>query len=213
MFQDNCSDCCSFALIALAVWSIAVNILLYFPNGDSTYASANQLTNYVWYFEGICFGGIMILIIASILLLVNKYTCCPCCCPQTRTYDIKYTRLGSMIFALLGLVFSGYSLIISALALAQGPYCKLIDGTWNYPFQNTGGGYLVAYSSWAQCTEPTYVVEWNVILFSLLIMLGALEVIICSIKVLYDLKIILSASHCIIPQETALWAPTKSGLV
>ncbi|KAG8450496.1 hypothetical protein GDO86_002960, partial [Hymenochirus boettgeri] len=148
-----------------------------------------------------------ILIIATIQLVVDKYNCCPCCYTEKNRYDVRYTRLGFPIFDVLGIAFSGYSLIISSLALVQGPYCKLIGGTWDYPFINTGGGYLVAYSTWSQCTEPAYVVEWNVILFSFLIMLSSLQIIICLLKAAYDLKTILSTSHSVIPQDISLWAP------
>ncbi|MEE6500984.1 hypothetical protein FKM82_004018 [Ascaphus truei] len=168
MFLKNYSDYWSLALIPLAIWSIVANILLYFPNGETSYTSNNQLTNYVWYFEGICFGGVL--------------------------------RLGSPVFAFLGVAFSGYSLIISSLGLAQGPLCKTM-GSWDYPFKNTAGGYLVAYSSWAQCSEPANVVEWNIILFSIQIVLSALQVIICLSKAIYDLKTILCGTHSIVQPE------------
>lgn len=60
MGSRKCGGCLSGLLIPLALWSIIVNILLYFPNGQTSYASSNKLTNYVWYFEGICFSGIMV---------------------------------------------------------------------------------------------------------------------------------------------------------
>ncbi|KAM8953159.1 transmembrane 4 L6 family member 18 [Pelodytes ibericus] len=200
MFLKNCSDCFSLALIPLAVWSIVVNILLYFPNGDSTYASTNQLTNYIWYFQGICFGGIMILIIATVLLLVDYYQCCATCCLRNKRHEVNCSRMGSPVFALLGVMFAGYSLIISSLGLVQGPYCKT-STTWEYPFKTTAGGYLIAYSTWSQCLEPSYVVEWNIILFSILILLSGLQVIICIAKAIYDMKIICCATHSVIVQQ------------
>lgn len=60
MELQKCGGCLSCLLIPLALWSIAINILLYFPDGKVLYASSNHLTNYVWYFEGICFSGIMV---------------------------------------------------------------------------------------------------------------------------------------------------------
>ncbi|KAM4771145.1 transmembrane 4 L6 family member 18-like [Rhinophrynus dorsalis] len=199
MFPRDCSDCSSLALIPLAIWSIVVNILLYFPNGETMYAGNNQLTNYVWYFEGICFGGIMMLIIATVLLLVRNYNCCTSCL-EMKQCDAKYSRLGQPVFAFLGVVFSGYSLIISSLGLAQGPYCRTALNTWEYPFKNTAGGYLAASSSWSQCLEPTYVVEWNIILFSILIVLSALQVILCFSKAIYELKTIICGTHSILSQ-------------
>lgn len=60
MGSRKCGGCLSALLIPLALWSITVNILLYFPNGQTSYAASNRLTNYVWYFEGICFSGVMV---------------------------------------------------------------------------------------------------------------------------------------------------------
>ncbi|KAM4695057.1 transmembrane 4 L6 family member 18 [Discoglossus pictus] len=199
MSLKNCTDYFSLALIFFAVCSIVVNIMLYFPNGDTTYAASNQLTNYVWYFEGICFGGIMMIIIATILLLVDYYNCCTSCRFGSKTYDASCSRLGSPVFAILGVAFSGYTLIISSLGLSQGPYCNTSNG-WTYPFKNTTGGYLVDYSSWSQCNEPAYVVQWNIILFSILIALSALQVITCLVKAIYDLKTILCGTHSIMVQ-------------
>ncbi|XP_053315907.1 transmembrane 4 L6 family member 18 [Spea bombifrons] len=199
LLLESCSDYFSLGLIPLAVWSIVVNILLYFPNGESSYASNNQLTNYVWYFQGICFGGIMILIIATVLLLVDNYKCCTSCCLGRTGQKAKYLRLGSPVFAFLGLLFSGYSLIISSLGLVQGPFCKT-SIAWEYPFINTAGGYLTEFSTWSQCSEPANVVEWNVILFSILIALSALQVIFCLFKAVYDIKVIFCGTHSVIVQ-------------
>ncbi|XP_044148246.1 transmembrane 4 L6 family member 18 [Bufo gargarizans] len=199
MFLENCSEYSILALIPLAVWSIVVNILLYFPNGDNTYAANNQLTNYVWYFQGICFAGIMMIILSTVLLLVDFYKCSSACCAGKQLYQIHCSRLGSALFALLGVLFSGYSLIISSLGLSQGPYCRTETG-WSYPFANTNGGYLVQSSSWSQCLEPGNVVEWNIILFSILIALSALQVIICLCKVIYDLVKVLCGTHKILAQ-------------
>uniref|UniRef100_A0A8C5M5A1 Transmembrane 4 L six family member 18 n=1 Tax=Leptobrachium leishanense TaxID=445787 RepID=A0A8C5M5A1_9ANUR len=199
MLLKNYSDCLSLALIPLGVWSIVANILLYFPNGDSMYASNNQLTNYVWYFEGICFGGIMMLIVAIVLLLVDYYQCCIPSCGGRKNRGMNCSRLGSPVFALLGVMFAGYSLTISSLALVQGPYCRTGSG-WEYPFQNTAGGYLNQYSSWSACLEPINVVAWNVILFSLLITLSGLQVIICLAKAIYDVCTICNGTHSVMIQ-------------
>ncbi|XP_027441404.1 transmembrane 4 L6 family member 18 isoform X2 [Callorhinus ursinus] len=167
MGSRKCGGCLSGLLILLALWSIIVNILLYFPNGQTSYASSNKLTNYVWYFEGICFSGIMTLL--------------------------------SMIFSALGIAFSGYCLVISALGLVQGPYCRTLDG-WEYAFEGTAGRFLTDSSIWTECLEPAHVVEWNIILFSILIALSALQVIVCLIRVVTQLSKILCGTYSVIIQ-------------
>ncbi|XP_069071531.1 transmembrane 4 L6 family member 18 [Pleurodeles waltl] len=201
--QQRCGDWLSFSLIPPAVCCMAANILLYFPNGDSTYASANSLTEYVWFFEGICFSGVMMLIIAALLLTVEQYTCFTCCCYPNKGCNPRCSRAGSPIIALLGVTFSGYCLIISSLALSQGPFCSTITG-WTYPFKDTPGSYLTNSSLWLQCLKPYYVVEWNIILFSILIALSAFQVIVCFIKAIIELRILLCATHSVIVQPESI---------
>nr|DBA26027.1 TPA: hypothetical protein GDO54_010340 [Pyxicephalus adspersus] len=199
MFPKKCSEYAILAIIPLAVWNIVVNILLYFPNGDTTYAANNQLTNYVWYFQGICFGGIMMIMIATVLLLVDFYKCCISGCSGKKRFNIHFPKLGSMTFATLGVLFSAYTLIISALGIAQGPYCRTTNG-WEYPFITNAGGYLADSTLWSQCLEPSNVVQWNLILFSIQIVLSTFQVIICFCKMICDLKYAFCGTHRILTQ-------------
>uniref|UniRef100_A0A8C8R606 Transmembrane 4 L six family member 18 n=1 Tax=Pelusios castaneus TaxID=367368 RepID=A0A8C8R606_9SAUR len=196
MGLQKCGGCLSCLLIPLALWSIVVNILLYFPNGKTSYAISNQLTNYVWYFEGICFSGVMMLLLAALLIALERdtYQCC-----QSESCNKAYRSFISVVLALLGIAFSGYSAIISTLALVQGPFCKTPAG-WGYVFKDTAGGYLITYSSWSWCTEPEHVVKWNIILFSILIALSGLQVIICFLKVIAELKQILCGTYSVFIQ-------------
>ncbi|CAJ0946123.1 unnamed protein product [Ranitomeya imitator] len=65
----------------------------------------------------------------------------------------------------------------------------------NYTALGLQNGYLVDYSSWSQCLEPSKVVEWNIILFSILIALSALQVMICFCKAIHDCMIALCGTH------------------
>ncbi|XP_075720100.1 transmembrane 4 L6 family member 18 isoform X2 [Rhinoderma darwinii] len=143
------------------------------------------------------------IILSTVLLLVDFYKCSSSCCAGKQVYHIYFARLGSALFALLGVLFSGYSLIISSLALSQGPYCRTETG-WSYPFANTSGGYLVKSSSWSQCLEPSKVVEWNIILFAILIALSALQVLICLCKAIYDVIGVLCGTHKILAQPDTI---------
>ncbi|KAM5291834.1 transmembrane 4 L6 family member 18 [Ctenodactylus gundi] len=197
MGSRKCGSCLSCLLIPLALWSIIVNILLYFPNGQAFYASSNKLSSYVWYFEGLCFSGVMMLIVAAVLLGLdhdNNYKCC-----QSENCSRKYMTMLSIIFSSLGITFSGYCLVISALGLVQGPYCRTQDG-WQYAFEDSAGGFLTNSSMWTQCLEPAHVVEWNVILFSILIALSGLQVIVCLTRLVVQLSKILCGTYSVIIQ-------------
>ncbi|XP_006149781.1 transmembrane 4 L6 family member 18 [Tupaia chinensis] len=190
--------CLSFLLIPLALWSIIVNILLYFPNGQTSYVSdsGNKLSNYVWYFEGLCFSGVMMLIVAAVLLVLESDTYRWC---KRENCSKRYMALLSTIFSALGIAFSGYCLVMSALSLVQGPYCHTLNG-WEYAFEDTAGRFLTDSSIWIQCLEPAHVVEWNIILFSILITLSGLQVIVCLIKVVIQSSKILCGTYSVIIQ-------------
>uniref|UniRef100_A0A8C5RR23 Transmembrane 4 L six family member 18 n=1 Tax=Laticauda laticaudata TaxID=8630 RepID=A0A8C5RR23_LATLA len=191
MGLQKCSGCLSCLLIPLALWSIVINILLYFPDGKSSYASSNSHTNYVWHFEGICFSGIMVdqretPLPARLEPGLQGHSLCATW-PQGPPTEACSTRFISVVLSLLGIAFSGYSLIVSALSLVQGPYCKTSAG-WEYAFKNTAGSYLMDPTSWSQCTEPAYVVDWNIILLSILIVLSGLQILICLLKIISELR-------------------------
>ncbi|XP_059711954.1 transmembrane 4 L6 family member 18 isoform X2 [Haemorhous mexicanus] len=171
MALEACGSCLSCLLVPLALWSIVVNILLYFPNGKAPHPAGYQLPNHEWYFEGICFSGVMSFI--------------------------------SIVLALLGIAFSGYSCIISTLHLIQGPFCNSSSG-WNYIFKDTAGGYLTDYPAWSKCTEPANIVEWNIILLSILIALSGLQLIICILKVAAELKRTLCGTYSVFVQAGIL---------
>lgn len=62
--------------------------------------------------------------------------------------------------------------------------------------------FLTDSSIWIQCLEPAHVVEWNIILFSILIALSGLQVIICLIRVVIQLSKILCGTYSVIIQVT-----------
>lgn len=62
--------------------------------------------------------------------------------------------------------------------------------------------FLIDPSVWIECLEPVHVVEWNIILFSILIALSGLQVIICLIRVVMQLSKMLCSTYSVIIQVT-----------
>lgn len=60
--------------------------------------------------------------------------------------------------------------------------------------------YLTDYSAWSKCTEPPNIVEWNIILLSILIALSGLQLIICILKVAAELKRTLCGTYSVFVQ-------------
>lgn len=71
--------------------------------------------------------------------------------------------------------------------------------------------FLTNTSIWNWCLEPAHVVEWNVILFSILITLSGLQVIVCLIRVVIQLSKILCGTYSVIIQvrdtHSSLYSP------
>lgn len=65
--------------------------------------------------------------------------------------------------------------------------------------------YLTDYPAWSKCTEPANVVEWNIILLSILIALSGLQLIICILKVATELKRTLCGTYSVFVQAGILW--------
>ncbi|XP_030072441.1 transmembrane 4 L6 family member 1 [Microcaecilia unicolor] len=185
MCYEKCAKGIGYNLLVLAVFCIVANILLYFPNGETKYATEDNLTDYVWYFHGIAGAGLLMLLPASVFIGLEHEDCCGCC--GHANCGKRCAMLSSILAALIGLAGSGYCVIISALALVKGPYCYSTNNYWTYQFNSTNGGYLTDYNSWSQCTEPKHIVEWNVILFSILLGLAGIQFILCFIQILNGL--------------------------
>jgi len=60
MCFERCARCIGCKLLILALLSIAANILLYFPNGETRFASEHHLSKYVECLHGILGGGLLV---------------------------------------------------------------------------------------------------------------------------------------------------------
>uniref|UniRef100_A0A8C8R5Y6 Transmembrane 4 L six family member 1 n=1 Tax=Pelusios castaneus TaxID=367368 RepID=A0A8C8R5Y6_9SAUR len=183
MCFGKCARCIGYKLLILAFFCIVANILLYFPNGEKRFASEHRLSKYVGCLHGIIGGGILIFLPAAVFIGLEHENCCGC--GGHENCGKSCAMLSSVLAALIGILGSGYCFIISALGLSHGPYClSSIEENWVYPFTNSSGGYLLERDRWSECREPRNVVEWNLTLFSILLVFGGIELILCSIQVI-----------------------------
>ncbi|KAM8953160.1 transmembrane 4 L6 family member 1 [Pelodytes ibericus] len=181
MCFGKCAKCIGYKLLILAILCIVANILLYFPNGETKYASENHLSRFVWFFHGIGGAGLLMLLPAGVFIGLEDDDCCGCCGHEK--CGRSCAMLSSILAAIIGICGAGYCVIVSALGLVEGPNC-LVNNEWTYPFRNSNGSYLTNHAIWSQCTEPSNVVVWNVTLFSILLGLSAIQVILCIIQVI-----------------------------
>ncbi|XP_014741606.1 PREDICTED: transmembrane 4 L6 family member 1 [Sturnus vulgaris] len=170
--------CVGYKLLILALLCIVANTLLYFPNGETRFASEHHLSKYVECLHGILGGGFLVLIAAAVFIGLHSDDCC---FGRGKSCAV----LASVLAAFVGILGSGYCITISALGLSQGPYCFThLERNWMYPFTDSSGGYLFEYNKWSECQEPQHIVQWNVTLFSILLVLGGIEFILCFIQLI-----------------------------
>uniref|UniRef100_UPI0037E953FD transmembrane 4 L6 family member 5 n=1 Tax=Semicossyphus pulcher TaxID=241346 RepID=UPI0037E953FD len=186
MCTGACAKFIAIPLYVLALVSVICNIMLFFPGFDTKYAvedneGETRLTEEVKYMGGLIGGGIMVLIPAIHIHLTSAKNCCSNRCGM-------FLSIG---FAAAGVVGAIYSLSVAALGLSNGPVCLFIDNhlapQWGAPFANSNGSYLSDKELWSLCIEPDNVVEFNVGLFSTLLVAACLELVLCLIQMINGL--------------------------
>ncbi|XP_034532661.1 transmembrane 4 L6 family member 5 [Notolabrus celidotus] len=186
MCTGSCSKFIAVPLYVLALVSVICNIMLFFPGFETKYASQDddgkdKLTEEVKYMGGLIGGGIMVLIPAIHIHLTSAKGCCANRCGM-------FLSIG---FAAVGVAGAIYSLSVAALGMANGPMCLYqTDGgnsVWGTPFAGGNGSYLGDKEMWNWCKEPENVVEFNVGLFSTLLVAASLELVLCIIQMVNGL--------------------------
>ncbi|XP_053930990.1 transmembrane 4 L6 family member 19 isoform X1 [Cuculus canorus] len=128
-----------------------------------------------------CFGAH--LIFPSLLAI-------PGCCPQAFI---------SAVLSKLALLGATACFVLSGVGLTNGPLCFYnasqqssgLGTLWGYPFLDSGSqepdrteNYLYNPHTWSTCLEPAGIVVWNVVLFSLLLLFSAAEMVLASLQIL-----------------------------
>ncbi|XP_047442138.1 transmembrane 4 L6 family member 4 [Mugil cephalus] len=193
MCSGSFAKCLGVSLIPLAIVCVLCNILLFFPGG--TTVEKEQITEQVWYFGGILGSGVLMIFPALVFLGLKNNDCCGCC--GNESCGKRFAMLSSILFAAVGVVGAGYSVIVSAVAINGGPQCGIKNGTvisWTYPFEN--GNYLTNSSMWPVCIEPSGVVSWHLSLFSVLLVMGLIQIALCAVQVINGLLGCLCGDCC-----------------
>lgn len=169
----------------LCIVCVLCNILLFFPGG--TVEDSDHITEQVWYFGGILGSGVLMIFPALVFLGLKNNDCCGCC--GNESCGRRFAMLSSILFAAVGVMGAGYSVIVSSLAINQGPLCVTsINGTvevWSTPFSD--GDYLSNKTLWRDCLKPDNIVSWHLSLFSVLLVMGLIEMALCAVQVVNGL--------------------------
>ncbi|XP_062868838.1 transmembrane 4 L6 family member 4 [Trichomycterus rosablanca] len=181
MCSGSFAKCLGITLIPLAILCLLCNILLLFPGGKPADKN-DDITDEAWYFGGIMGSGILMIFPALVFLGMKTNDCCGCC--GNESCGKRFAMLFSIIFAAVGIVGAGYSFIVSAVAINRGPKC-LSNGTYVYPFSE--GDYLSNHTLWDLCEGPKGIVSWHLTLFSMLLIMGLVQVVLCAFQAINGL--------------------------
>ncbi|XP_055364464.1 transmembrane 4 L6 family member 4 isoform X2 [Betta splendens] len=135
MCSGSFAKCLGITLIPLSIVCVLCNILLFFPGGKPV--AKEHITEQVWYFGGILGSGVLMIFPALVFLGLKNNDCCGCC--GNESCGRRFAMLSSILFAAVGVVGAGYSVIVSAVAINHGPKCLVFQNNtelWTTPFSN-----------------------------------------------------------------------------
>ncbi|KAM9358402.1 transmembrane 4 L6 family member 4 [Symphorus nematophorus] len=195
MCSGGFAKCLGISLLPLSIVCVLCNILLFFPGGKAV--DSKHITDQVWYFGGILGSGVLMIFPALVFLGLKNNDCCGCC--GNESCGRRFAMLSSILFAAVGVFGAGYSVIVSAVAINHGPKCltdnhNISNLIWESPFSN--GDYLSNSSSWSTCIEPENVVSWHLSLFSVLLVMGLIQMALCAVQVVNGLLGALCGDCC-----------------
>ncbi|KFV14930.1 Transmembrane 4 L6 family member 1, partial [Pterocles gutturalis] len=196
MCVGKCSRIVGPCLLVLGTLSVAANILLLFPSGATKYLAEGHISKHAKALPGVWGGGIAVLLAATHITAVG-WRCASCsdflpgCCPQAFI---------SAVLSKLALLGAAACFLLCGVGLTNGPLClynasehgRGHSTLWGYPFLDAGSqepdarveSYLHNRHTWNICLEPAGIVAWNVILFSLLLLVSAAEMVLASLQIL-----------------------------
>uniref|UniRef100_A0A8V5FFY0 Uncharacterized protein n=1 Tax=Melopsittacus undulatus TaxID=13146 RepID=A0A8V5FFY0_MELUD len=158
----TCSRIVGPCMLVLGTLSVAASILLLFPGGASKYLVEGRISKHAKAVPGVWGGGIIV-----------------------------STAFISAVLSKLALLGAAACFIFSGVGLTNGPLCFYNasehghrHGTvWGYPFLDAEN-YLYDRRTWSTCLEPEGIVAWNVVFFSLLLLISAAEMVLASFQIL-----------------------------
>ncbi|XP_041861166.1 transmembrane 4 L6 family member 4 [Melanotaenia boesemani] len=191
MCSGSFAKCLGITLIPLTIVCVLCNILLFFPGGKAV--ENDHISKQVWYFGGILGSGALMIFPILVFMGLKNNDCCGCC--GNESCGQRFAMLSSILFAAVGVLGAGYSVIVSSVSINQGPLCMFGENqTWGYPFSN--GDYLSNQSLRTMCKEPVNVVSWHLSLFCVLLVMGLIQIALCAVQVVNGLLGALCGDCC-----------------
>ncbi|NWZ54921.1 T4S1 protein, partial [Haliaeetus albicilla] len=196
MCVGKCSRIVGPCLLALGMLSVAANILLLFPGGTSKYLVEGHISKQARAMPGVWGGGITV----STAVCTAPFLVCLWSGDEGTEQVAPLRPPAAFSFLQLALLGAAACFVLSGVGLTDGPLCFYNASEhgrghgilWDYPFLDAGGkepdtraqNYLYDRRTWSTCLEPEGIVAWNVVLFSLLLLVSATEMVLASLQIL-----------------------------
>ncbi|NXB55680.1 T4S1 protein, partial [Struthidea cinerea] len=202
MCVAKCSRIVGPCLLALGTLSVAASILLLFPAGASKYLLEGHISSHAKAVPGVWGGGIAVLLAGTHITALGW---------QRSGCGTRHNAFISVVLSKLALLGAASCFVLSGVGLTNGPLCfynttelGLRHGAlWGYPFldaidrgpdasilhllpflSHRAENYLYNRRTWSICLEPEDIVSWHVVLFSLLLLISAAEMVLALLQIL-----------------------------
>uniref|UniRef100_A0A3B4H4G8 Uncharacterized protein n=1 Tax=Pundamilia nyererei TaxID=303518 RepID=A0A3B4H4G8_9CICH len=175
MCVSRCLRCVGVSLVPMAIVCILCNILLLVPELKIQFLLDGHVTREATWATGLWGSGFLVSVCAYM-------DCCSRCC---QSYHVSLLQmLCQLLYSCLCLLSAASCSLVSATGLSQGPLCLYNDSsgpTWGVPHS----GYLFNRTLWSGvCLEPSSVVQWNLVLFSVMGTVSGLQTVLCGANIL-----------------------------
>ncbi|XP_029282811.1 transmembrane 4 L6 family member 5 [Cottoperca gobio] len=182
MCVSRCLRCVSVSLVPMAIVCMLSNILLLLPELKIHFLLEGHVTREATWAPGLWGSGFLVLLAARAFLRSSRTS--GCCA-------FRRQMLVQVVYSCVCLLAAGFCCLVSATALSQGPLCLYNTTstlTWGVPLQplpDRHAGYLYNRTLWsAVCLQPRAVVQWNVVLFSVMGVASGLQSLLCGANIL-----------------------------
>uniref|UniRef100_A0A8D3CSN6 Uncharacterized protein n=1 Tax=Scophthalmus maximus TaxID=52904 RepID=A0A8D3CSN6_SCOMX len=182
MCVSRCLQCVGVSLVPMAIICILSNILLLLPELKIHFLLEVLMKRHVWF---------QVLLGARAFVRIGDWrnTCLQMCDSRNTCLQMMCQVLHSGVC----LLAAGICCLVSATGLVQGPLClynTTTGPTWGvplHPLPDSPSQYLYNRTLWSVCLRPHDVVQWNVVLFSVMGGASALQTVLCAANVLNSL--------------------------
>ncbi|KAM4589521.1 transmembrane 4 L6 family member 5 isoform 2-T2 [Fundulus diaphanus] len=177
--------CVGVSLVPMAIICMVSNILLLLPELKPRFLLEGHVTREATWATGLWGSGLLVLLGARAFVQSSKTKGC---------WAFRSQMLCQALYSCVVLLAASGCSLVSATGLSQGPLCLYNSSsglTWGVPLQplpDRHSGYLYNQTLWSGvCMAPRSVVQWNVVLFSIMGITSALQAVLCGLNILNSL--------------------------